>query len=244
MECEYNIRCGELVSDSIHIHSCDDNYDGADNDDRDGWWLWWHQRWWGVRGRRNIRRPPLAANNRPVTVGGSTLAIVIIAISLPPTLAINTIGLLAINTCHCHHCYLLANAMTAIFLPSTHGSSCHHQLLPSPSQHYSQQRYPPGHHNMIPITDITIILPPQLCPGLGHFQWRMQRLVSNNLTTTIPLLKRMDQKNKARYHFSDLFRCWRAPSCTACHWCHYIPLRQNWASQSAKRLRWRTTSSA
>ena len=39
MECEYNIRCGELVSDSIHIHSCDDNYDGADNDDRDGWWL-------------------------------------------------------------------------------------------------------------------------------------------------------------------------------------------------------------
>ena len=28
MECEYNIRCGELVSDSIHIHSCDGNYDG------------------------------------------------------------------------------------------------------------------------------------------------------------------------------------------------------------------------
>ena len=37
VECEYNIRCGELVSDSIHIHSCDDNYDGADNDDRGGW---------------------------------------------------------------------------------------------------------------------------------------------------------------------------------------------------------------
>ena len=37
MECEYNIRCGELVSDSIHFHNCDDNYDGADNDDRGGW---------------------------------------------------------------------------------------------------------------------------------------------------------------------------------------------------------------